>query len=286
MKKELEKNLKFIHTTLTSLRIEISRFEVQFIGKKEFLGNIEQVACLWFEQIEPNIKVFMIEDEMINKYSNMFRQLLRLSSGSNRKTSFEKVIADLLKSFRDDLIIRVQSYVGNKSIIPELDQILIEIQDPKENEYLFEAVSCASSGYLKASVVLGWCATIDRIHHRIEEIGFESFNDASMLMTQQTKGRYKNFNQKQNISSISELRTVFDNVILWIIESMGLIDINQHTRLKSCFDMRCHSGHPGDAPITKFNVLSFFSDLNEIIFKNPKFKLQKAYTSENENSDD
>jgi hypothetical protein len=161
--------------------------------------------------------------------------------------------------------------------MPELDQILSEIEDPKENEYLFEAICCASNGFLKASVVLGWCATIDKIHCKIEEIGFKEFNNASLSMDKQNTGRYKNFNQKQNVNSINELRTIFDNIILWVIEGMGLIDYNEHTRLKSCFDMRCHSLHPGNAPITKYNVLSFFSDINEIVLKNPKFCLKNVY---------
>jgi hypothetical protein len=37
--------------------------------------------------------------------------------------------------------------------------------------------------------------------------------------------------------------------------------------------MRCQSAHPGDAPITQFNLLSFFSDLDQIIFSNAKFKV-------------
>lgn len=86
-----------------------------------------------------------------------------------------------------------------------------------------------------------------------------------------TVGRYKRFNTAHNVSSLSEIREVFDTQILWIIEGMGLIDANQHTRLKSCFDMRCHGAHPGEAPITQYNLQSMFSDLDEIIFKNPKF---------------
>lgn len=54
---------------------------------------------------------------------------------------------------------------------------------------------------------------------------------------------------------------------------MQYIDTNERTRLASCFDMRNHSGHPGEAPITKFNVLSCFSDIVEIILANPKFTL-------------
>ena len=68
---------------------------------------------------------------------------------------------------------------------------------------------------------------------------------------------------------------VFDSDILAILEGMEMIDVNQKTRLVSCFEMRCHSGHPGEAPITKYNVLSCFSDIVEIIFANSKFSLQK-----------
>ena len=90
-------------------------------------------------------------------------------------------------------------------------------------------------------------------------------------MASQTKGRYKHFNQKQNIASLSELREVFDNIILWIIEGMGLIDSNQHTRLKSCFEMRCQCAHPGEAPITEYNLMSFFSDIQKIVLENSAF---------------
>jgi len=64
---------------------------------------------------------------------------------------------------------------------------------------------------------------------------------------------------------------VFDRDLLWILEGMGLIDSNQHTRLLSCFDLRNHSAHPGEAPVTAYNLLSFFSDVIEIVLRNPKF---------------
>jgi hypothetical protein len=84
-------------------------------------------------------------------------------------------------------------------------------------------------------------------------------------------GRFKRFNTPQNISSMSELREVFDSVILWILEGMQLVDDNQHTRLRSCFELRCQCGHPGDAPVTEYNLLSFFSDINEIVLRSAKF---------------
>lgn len=95
-------------------------------------------------------------------------------------------------------------------------------------------------------------------------------------MTEQSTGRFKKYKKLYVINSISELRTVFDSDLLWILEGMQLIDVNEHTRLTSCFDMRCHAGHPGAAPITKYNVLSCFSDIVEIIFTNPEFVIRSA----------
>jgi hypothetical protein len=92
-------------------------------------------------------------------------------------------------------------------------------------------------------------------------------------MSSQTTGRFKKFSSSQNVNSLSEIREVFDNVVLWIIEGMTLIDSNQHTRLRSCFDMRNQAAHPGEAPITEYNLLSFFSDIDQIVLKNPKFQL-------------
>ncbi len=52
--------------------------------------------------------------------------------------------------------------------------------------------------------------------------------------------------------------------------------MNLHTRLRSCYDLRTQSAHPGDAPVTEYNLLSFFSDLNEIVFRNPAFGIEET----------
>jgi len=49
-------------------------------------------------------------------------------------------------------------------------------------------------------------------------------------MASQTAGRFKKFNAVQNVSSLSEIREVFDTVILWVVEGMELIDSNQHRK--------------------------------------------------------
>lgn len=154
--------------------------------------------------------------------------------------------------------------------IPELDAVLKIITNKSELDYLTEAANCLKNGYIKASIVLGWCATINRIHLKIEQIGFSNFNTASTKM-KNASGIYKQFNKEFSISSLSEMREVFDNDVLWIIEYMGLIDSNQRKRLKVCFDMRCQAAHPGDAPFKQPNAIAFFSDIIEIVLSNQKF---------------
>ena len=153
------------------------------------------------------------------------------------------------------------------------DAFFSNIHNPDESDYLKEAIECAYARHYRAAVVLGWCAAIDRIHRNIEAIGFAKFNVTSAQMASQQKGRFKKFSQTQNINNIGELREVFDTIILWIVEGLGLIDPNQHTRLRSCFEMRCHGAHPGEAPITEYNLMSFFSDLDQIVLSNQKFQM-------------
>ena len=175
--------------------------------------------------------------------------------------------------FRSELILTVQRGPSCSASLGLLHNILGTLPNPEENDYLKEAVSCAQRGFFRAGVILGWCATIDRIHCRIEQLGFTQFNVTSVQMAGQQKGRFKRFSSPQNVNSLSELREVFDTLVLWIIEGMGMIDSNQHTRLLSCFDMRCQSAHPGEATVTEFNLMSFFSDINQIVFQNPMFGL-------------
>jgi hypothetical protein len=142
-----------------------------------------------------------------------------------------------------------------------------------EYDYLEEAIKCADNEFFRAAAVLGWCSAIDRIHNKIVQLGLDNFNVTSARLASQQQGRFKRYNKTFSVQTLSDLRQVFDTDILWILEGMGLLDINEHTRLRSCFDLRNQSAHPGDAPVTQYNLLSFFSDLKEIIFLNSKFKL-------------
>jgi hypothetical protein len=269
---ELEK-LKALHEQLKTLKRDIQKHVGPTIAKQDLRSRSESIGALWFADFQPTLNL-SVTPEVLEKYSTSFAKLIKLSAPNNKKTSYAAALTILTKKFRDELILPQQSNQGGGSAtMVVLAQVLGTLPSQEENEYLKEAVDCAKKGFLRAAVVLGWCAAIDRVHRKIEAIGFPAFNVASAQMASQQQGRFKRFSSTQNVSSISELRAVFDSVILWIIEGMALVDSNQHTRLTSCFEMRCQCAHPGEAPITPFNLMSFFSDINEIVLKNPKFTI-------------
>jgi len=148
------------------------------------------------------------------------------------------------------------------------------LSNPDESEYLKEAVDSANAGFHRAAIVLGWCAAIDRAQRRIQVLGFAAFNAASRALKNQTSGRHKRWNKEFNITTLSELQTVFDNDLITVCEGMGLLDGNQADRLVEVdFQYRNHSAHPGEAPIEDPHVVAFFTDINAIILTNPKFEV-------------
>jgi len=266
--------LKTFLKDMKSLRKDIRDEQVEKIGKKDLRDRAEKLGSRWYNEISPTlVNQFGISQDILEKYSDGYGRLIALSSPNNRKKSYLNTLDTLIRPFRNELILTAQTGSSSSASLSLLHNILRNLPDAQENEYLQEAVSCAQRGFFRAAVVLGWCASIDRVHRRIEDFGFTKFNTISFQMTNQTKGRFKRFNSPQNVNSLSEMREVFDTVVLWVIEGMGMIDSNQHIRLKSCFDMRCQCAHPGAAPVTEYNLMSFFSDINQIVLRNTMFKV-------------
>jgi hypothetical protein len=268
----MEAELRTFLADLKSLRLEIKAETHERIAKKSIRERANQLASRWFTVIAKNAaENYTVAPELIEGYSDHCKRLIRLTENNNQKTSYLDILDNLVRHFRDDFILPLQRNEVQQSKTSLFSQFLVSLSDADESEYFKEALDCADHGFLRAAAVMGWSAAIDRIHRKIEQIGFATFNTVSGQMASQTKGRYKHFNQRQNVASLSELREVFDNIVLWIIEGMQLIDSNQHTRLKSCFEMRCQCAHPGEAPITEYNLMSFFSDIQKIVLENPAF---------------
>ncbi len=212
---------------------------------------------------------------MIGEFSRRFEDLLRMTGGAPTKKAYNGTIADTLAAYKSDVVhqIEIRSFTvtSGLSIAPYIEGLSSD-----EGEYLDEAQRCLSANALRGCIVLGWCATISRIQSKIVDIGFAAFNKATEEMAAKTTGRYKSFNKKFSIDSLSELQRIFDTDLLFILEYLTLIDGNQHQRLRHCFEFRNNSAHPGLAPITGENLYSFFSDITQIVLKNPNFQIGAA----------
>jgi hypothetical protein len=267
-------DLKDICNDLKKLRTDIKNENADRINKNSLRTRTEGLACLWFANIEIIIGNFgFVSREQIDYYHNNFTRLLKISSPANRKSSYLDILSQILTTFKDDLII---PFMTNPEIkeINKYESLFSEFCNIPEYDYLYESIGCAGHGFYRASTVLGWSAVVYRFHSIIEKIGFDNFNSTTMRLFNEKNGRFKRFDKKYSVTDRNGLILVLDNDLLWILEGLQLIDLNEHTRLRGCFDLRCQAAHPCNAPITEPNLLSFYSDIKEIVFKNTKFNIQ------------
>ncbi|MEM2997576.1 MAG: hypothetical protein QW542_01350 [Thermoproteota archaeon] len=265
-------NLNSLKRNLAELEMNLRKVKSTHISK-ELKSSVQNLAKKWFEEVEPVIQRY-ISEEVKAKYHDFFTTLLKFSlKKSIRKNSCLKLIDEIIHDLEEDILIPILKSTGQVLAITHLSKIL-ENTNEEEEEYLNEALGCAANGFFRASIVLAWNAAVHRMHKVVEKLGFDEFNQKSVDMKNINEGRFKRFKKSFNIHSLSELRsTVFDNDLLWVLEYWGLIDSNQHDRLSLCLTMRNNSAHPGEAPITEENLVSFYSDLKNIVFCNPKFRL-------------
>jgi hypothetical protein len=232
--------------------------------------RIASLCRQWSEKVEPHLPQFAIDLDCQAKYRSGLEQLFKLAGHRNKPSSYQKLCAELIKRFNEDLVRPVLFARWEAPIDPRLESLISDVPYADQKGYLDEALRCLKADAKRAATVLGWSAAMYQIHCKIEEMGFDLFSAKSGELASQKKGRFKSFDGIAPIQSISDLRETPDRKVLIIIDGMNLIESNQRQRLEYCLDMRIQCSHPGDAPMTPENLLSFFSDLSEIVFKNEK----------------
>jgi len=269
-KKEMVQVLRSHRDRLKALRTAVRKLKTHQVGRKVEREEAEALADAWVEEIRSPLEHrYMIAEETVHRYATEFKRLHRLSRPNNQKTSYIKCLGDVLKSYDDDLILPVQQHsggVGSTNLRP----FLAQIPTADVSEYLEEAVKCAEANLIRGAIVLGWCAVVDRIHRSIQAQGLDKFNKCSSRLKAQASGRFKRFNKEFKITTVAELQEVFDTDLLWILEGMSLIDNNQGDRLRTCFQYRNQSAHPGQAPIGRHQLAAFFDDITQIVLANSK----------------
>ena len=270
--------LESLLTRIKALRKSLKAEAGKTVNKLALRTEAKALGGEWHKDFAPKLKHSLASDALEN-YSTQFTQLIRISGPNNLVSSYLAAVELIIKPFNNELLIPSQQGSLGTAAASSVDAFFASLSNADESDYLAEAIACAQHAHLRAAVVLGWSAAVDRIQRVLEHKGLEKFNDMASQMAASTSGRYKRFKKIDPVTNIAELQEIFDRPLLWVIEGMGLIDTNEHTRLGSCFDMRCHGAHPGNAPITSYNLMSFFSDLDQIIFMNPKFKVPAHHRS-------
>ncbi len=275
MKTEALRLLKSFETDLRSVRKNIGSLECDRVSTQELRRAAEELATRWVEDLRSPLEhKFQIAKETIAETSESMKHLHVLSRPSNRKSSYLEVLDAVLDHFKDKFVLPIQQTSGAVESKLDLQKLVSGLPSPDESEYLKEAIDCANAGFNRGAIVLGWCAAIDRIQKRVQALGFAKFNAASTALKNQTSGRHKRWNKEFNITTLSELQSVFDNDLITVCEGLDLLDSNQADRLTDVdFQYRNHSAHPGEAPIEDPHLVAFFTDINTIILTNAKFKV-------------
>jgi hypothetical protein len=236
------------------------------------LSDVQAVSSIWFDQVRPALEAANVSAGFIANGTDVFDRMLRQAKKRKpMKVALTSLVGEGLSVY-SDLIhnIEISSFTSASALSIAA---YVEGLSADEGEYLAEAQRCLDANALRGCIVLGWCATIARIHAKLAEIGYHKFSSATASMAAKTTGRFKFYKKKYDVESLSELQRIFDTDLLWMLEFLELIDGNQHERLRYCFEFRNNSAHPGLAPIKGANLYSFYSDISEIILKNTKFSL-------------
>ena len=252
----------------------VNALRTDTVSRNEIRDKADAIASSWVEDLRSPLEHrFKISPTTIAEMAEWMKRLHILSRPNNLKSSYLDLLSDVLKDFEDKFVLPIKQMATNVESILDLTKLVPNLPDPDESSYLREAIECAAAGHYRASIVLGWCCVIDRFQRKIQALGFDAFNRKSTSLKNQTSGKFKRWKKEFNIMTLSELQEVFDGDLIVVLEGMELLDGNQAERLSTCFQYRCHSAHPGQAPINDVHVVAFFNDITEIVLQNVKFKI-------------
>jgi len=272
MKKPILDKVEAFKKELQLLKKEVNALATPQVNRKAIRDHADAIATTWVEELRSPLEhKAKLPPELIEQTAADMKQLHILSRPSNLKSSYLTVIDRTLKKFDDKFVLPIKQSATEVESIFDLQKLVPGLPNPDESDYLKEAVECAAAGHRRAAIVMGWCAVVDKFQQKLMRVGLDKFNATSTKIKAQTSGKYKRWNKEFNVTTLSELQTVFDSDIVIILEGMSLIDGNEAERLEICFTYRNQSAHPSAAPIADPNVVAFFSDITAIVLANPVF---------------
>lgn len=273
MKQQIFEQLAVFEKGLRQLRKAVADLDTPRVSRQALLQQAESLATSWVEELRSPLEhKFQIDPAVIQDMSELMKRLHVLSRPGNRQTSYDAVLGGALKDFKNRFVLPIQQTAISVETPFDLMKLVAGLTDADEGEYLTEAIACANQGHRRAAIVMGWCAAIDRVHKTVQLLGFASFNAASGKAKSQTTGKHKNWNKQFAVTTMGDLQAVFDRDLIVVLETMELIDSNQADRLRTDFEYRNQSAHPGQAPIEDPHLVAFFTDICSILLLNPAFR--------------
>lgn len=272
MKKQIIERLEFFRDELRSLKRDVAKLPTDRVSRQGLRDKADALATMWIEELRSPLEhKFKLDPVVIAAVALRMKQLHVLSRPNNLKSSYIKTIDAVLSKYDDRLILPIKQQAQEIEGVLDLQKLVPSLPDPSESDYLKEAIDCANAGFHRASIVMGWCALVDKMQKKVLSLGLHKFNQASSSLKAQTSGKFKHWNKEFNITTPGELQAVFDTDLITVLEHLDLMDSNEAERLRTCFQYRNHSAHPGQAPIEEAHLVAFFTDVSKIVLQNPKF---------------
>src|SRR6266478_1823031 len=136
--------LRILQKDLNILRKEVSSVRTDRISKKSICNKAEKIGSRWFSEFsEALVTQHGLSPDLIEAYSQHFGRLIKVRAPNNAKKSYADILNAVLKSFRDDLIIPLQTHPKGAPKVSLLSEVLDVLPSAAESAYLKEAIDCA-----------------------------------------------------------------------------------------------------------------------------------------------
>ncbi len=137
------------------------------------------------------------------------------------------------------------------------EEVIINLKDKEESNYLKEALTCMTAGSLRAGIIFSWNAAILNLRKKCFNHGRETLN--SIIKKHDPKG--------PEIKKEDDFSYIKDSVLLKIAIELGEIDKGEKDSLEDCLDTRNKCGHPSNYRPKTLKAASFMEELINIVFK-------------------
>jgi hypothetical protein len=102
----LDKELHEFLSEIKSLRLMLRKEPNDRINKNSIRSRAEGISKTWFSQYK-NYVLMKISIEVINEYDLLFEKLLKISAPNNLKKSYDDILTNIIKQFKDNIIIPI-----------------------------------------------------------------------------------------------------------------------------------------------------------------------------------